>query len=73
MNEVYSLELNDDEAEPTSLDLMAYTRLGRIVFAQIIHRVVEDGDDPYKTKYVIRTSEGDMNEIEVSALDCTSS
>ena len=39
------------------------------MFALIIHRVVEDDDDPYKTKYVIRTSEGDMNGIEVSALD----
>ena len=97
LNEAYSLELNDDEAEPTSLDpqlgqavpVSWHHRLdldihnifiyqewvgyekeeGRIVFAQIIHRVVEDGNDPYKTKYVIRTSEGDMNGIEVSALD----
>ena len=42
---------------------------GRIVFAQVIHRVVQDCDDPYKTKYVIRTAEDDMNGTEVSALN----
>ena len=42
---------------------------GRIVFAQVIHRVIQDSDDPYKTKYVIRISQDDMNGIEVSALD----
>ena len=42
---------------------------GRIVFAQVIHRVSQDTDDPYKTKYVIRISQDDMSGIEVSALD----
>eukprot|EP00731_Ephydatia_muelleri_P012474 Em0006g1368a len=42
---------------------------GKIVFAQVIHRVSQDSDDPYKTKYVIRISQDDMIGIEVSALD----